>query len=69
MARWVLVCPECKQDFTQSEIPSGWNGGGRLDPFIGYLVKPEFPPSGLKMECPNCKKASLFQRYQLTYGV
>ena len=66
MARWVLGCPKCKQDFTHTEIPTD-PAKREIDHFLGVEPKPEFPPRGLKMECPNCKKTSVFQRYQLIY--
>ena len=66
MARWVLGCPECNQDFTHSEIPADPEQG-LTDNLYGVESKPEFPPGGLNMKCPSCKKTSLFQRFQLIY--
>jgi hypothetical protein len=65
MARWVLDCPDCNKDFTHSEISE--NKSLILDPFIGSIVKPEFPDGGQSVVCPNCKVTSLYQRYQLIY--
>ena len=65
MARWVLGCPECNKYFTHSEILADSNRS-MLDSFVN-IPKPEFPKGGLKMECPNCKKTSLFQRHELIY--
>jgi phage FluMu protein Com len=62
MAHWVLRCPRCDKEITHSEIP----GGGRFDPYLSTIPKPEFPKGGLKLECPHCNRISLFQRYQLT---
>lgn len=60
MARWVLECPSCNKEFTQSQI------GTNLKLADYYIVpKPDFPTDGLQLECPNCKKASLFQRHEL----
>ena len=62
MARWVLECPSCKKEFTHSQIEENL----KLADY--YIVpKPEFPIGGLQMECPNCKKASAFQRQHLAY--
>ena len=36
--------------------------------FSALKLKPDFPQGGLKMECPHCKKTSLFQRHQLIYA-
>jgi hypothetical protein len=64
MPHWVLKCPECKIDFTHSEVHIG-----REDYGLWLLPsKPEFPKGGSWLECPNCKKTSLFQRFQLTYA-
>ena len=37
------------------------------DPFEWIANKPEFPKDGIRIECPRCKKVSIYQRYQLTY--
>jgi hypothetical protein len=64
MPHWVLKCPECKFHFTHSEVHVG-----REDYGLWLLPsKPEFPEGGSWLECPNCKKTSLFQRFQLTYA-
>jgi hypothetical protein len=65
MARWVLDCPDCNEDFTQSEIPE--SDSLVPDPFTGSVAKPEFPTDGLSLRCPNCKTTSVYQRYQLIY--
>ncbi len=66
MPSWVLVCPECKQDFAHTEIPTDPKRRP-FDRFLGTEAKPEFPPGGLRIECANCRKTSLFHRYQLIY--
>jgi hypothetical protein len=66
MPRWVLGCPECNRDFTHTEIPADPKRRS-FDRFLGTEAKPEFPQGGLRIECPNCKKTSIFQRYQLVY--
>ena len=65
MARWVLSCPDCVKDFTQSEIPE--RSLLIPDPFTGTVVKPEFPAGGQTVACPNCKSTSVYQRHQLIY--
>jgi hypothetical protein len=65
MARWVLNCPRCKQEFVHSDIPA--NVSTVRDLFVGFATKPEFPKGGVTMLCPNCKEMALYQRYQLVY--
>jgi hypothetical protein len=62
MPRWILNCLNCHTEFTHTEI----------DPkrtFADYFLepKPEFPANGQKVECPNCKTSSVYQRYNLFY--
>jgi endogenous inhibitor of DNA gyrase (YacG/DUF329 family) len=64
VARWIVNCPECSQDFTHSEISIPGKG---LDPFMWLGDKPDFPPEGVTLECPNCKKAAVYMRHQLFY--
>ena len=66
MARWVLGCPGCKVDFTHSYIDTS-TPVPLLDPFAWLDYKPEFPSAGLTLECPNCKKSSVYSRTQLVY--
>jgi endogenous inhibitor of DNA gyrase (YacG/DUF329 family) len=66
MARWVLNCPHCKQEFTHSEISA--RASSLPDPFLaGSPIKPEFPKDGQSVACPNCTKPSVYQRYQLIH--
>jgi hypothetical protein len=65
MARWVLDCPDCNNEFVHSEIPE--SNSFIPDPFAGTAVKPEFPDGGQSVVCPNCKGTSPYQRYQLLY--
>jgi ribosomal protein L37AE/L43A len=65
--QWTLTCPDCKKDFAHSNIAEDiktW----RLDPFAELLDKPVFPEAGASFECPNCKKNSVYHRYQLCYA-
>jgi hypothetical protein len=58
--RWTLFCADCKKEFTHSEIADA------EDPFIAWkATKPEFPAGGLRLECPSCTKASVYQRNEL----
>jgi endogenous inhibitor of DNA gyrase (YacG/DUF329 family) len=61
MPRWILNCPECQEEFTHSEVRESLHGISWWD------EKPELPESGIQLECPNCKKTSAYQRYQLIY--
>jgi hypothetical protein len=61
MARWVLGCPHCNEDFTHKEVRSDTGA------FAWSAVKPEFPDGGLNVICPNCNKLSVYQRSELTY--
>jgi hypothetical protein len=60
MARWTLACKNCRAVFTYSRIS---------DTLADYYIptRPEFPPSGLERECPNCKTKSTYQRSELTF--
>jgi hypothetical protein len=60
MPRWVLACPSCKNEFTHGEI------GTTLKDYY-FPTKPSFPAEGLNLECPSCKKTSLFRQHQLLY--
>jgi len=64
--RWVLGCPECEQEFTHSEINADYRQP-EIDPFSWIGDKPEMANAGVILECPNCKKKSVYKRYQLTY--
>lgn len=68
MPRWILGCPECNQHFTHSTIP------GKRTPqhddllaWLDFLSDKPIPIGGLTVECPNCKKTSLYQPHQLVY--
>jgi hypothetical protein len=66
MRRWVLNCGNFNKDFTHSEMVADRKGPLR-DPFDWIEAKPDFPTGGLSLECPNCKKTSVYQRQELTY--
>jgi hypothetical protein len=63
---WVLVCPECDREFIHTEAQN--EATSPMQDPLGWLAeKPAFPESGMRIGCPNCKKTSLYQRYQLVY--
>jgi hypothetical protein len=68
LARWVLTCPQCKQEFTHSDVNEPGEGGASLlDAFSWIAGKPEFPEQGLYFACPVCKVESTYQRHELIY--
>ncbi len=64
MPNWMLDCPECKKDFVHSKVMFA---AGHQHPW-DREPKPEFADGGVRLECPNCKAVSLYQRHQLTYS-
>jgi hypothetical protein len=66
LPRWVLGCPDCNGEFTHSEVDVNRQVSA-MEPFASFGDKPEFPASGLSLQCPNCKKVSIYRRYQLMY--
>lgn len=66
MPRWVFGCPDCNQEFTYTEIDVEHRKPFQ-DPFDWIGDKPKLPEAGTNLECPNCKKVSVYKRYQLTY--
>jgi DNA-directed RNA polymerase subunit RPC12/RpoP len=61
MPSWVLQCIHCKSEFTHSLIDDM--------KMLSYMfpAKPEFPPAGAELECPNCGRKATYQRTDLTY--
>ena len=61
MPSWVLHCIHCKSEFTHSLIDDM--------KMLSYMfpAKPEFPPAGAELECPNCGLKATYQRTDLTY--
>ncbi len=66
MARWVLTCPECKLEFTHSQVQDAY-GLSLLDAFSWICNKPELPDDGIRLQCPNCMNEKMYKRYQLIY--
>ena len=64
MAQWVLSCRNCHKTFPHSEMEA--QPDDRLfDPLWPY--RPEFPEGGLSIDCPHCKQAATYQRFELMY--
>jgi hypothetical protein len=61
MAQWVFYCDECNVPFTYSEIQNDGPG------LFAVEAKPEIAAEGINLDCPNCKKPSIFRRHQLVY--
>ena len=62
MSQWMLTCSTCGEDFPHSSIPEN-AGFDQLD----LPHKPDFPPSGLALVCPNCGESAIYQRHDLVY--
>jgi hypothetical protein len=60
MASWNLACKKCLKSFAYSQIS---------ETFVDYFMpsRPEFPPDGVELECPNCQAKSTYYRTDLTY--
>jgi len=68
MEQWVLNCRECNQDFayTQDKLTKTRAADDAFG-WLGLEPKPDFPPDGLNLECPNCGTTSLYQRHQFLF--
>jgi hypothetical protein len=65
MARWVLGCPHCHEDFTHSDVPSH----GRPDLFMSWDGrKLKLPEGGQILVCPNCNTSSTYQLINFCIG-
>jgi transposase-like protein len=67
MAAWVLDCPACNKTFVHSQITTA-SDQRMMDHFYPVSVKPEFPTTGVSVECPNCRSSFVFKQYQLRYN-
>jgi len=65
MPQNVLNCQHCHKPVTHHEINLA--SLASYDPL--WDPKPDFPEGGLRMMCPNCKKPSTYQRYELMYAL
>jgi len=61
MPTWIVECRNCKFILTCSII----DDVGMSNYFLP--LKPEFPPAGTELECPNCGYKATYQRHNLTY--
>ena len=61
MTSWMLSCAKCRVLFVHTRIADKF--------LLDYLLpeKPEFPPGGTVLECPNCGHSAIYQRTDLTY--
>jgi hypothetical protein len=60
MARWILICANCRVEFEHSQV--GDTGMCRLD----LPAKPDVPP-GATCVCPNCGHSATYLRTDLLY--
>ena len=58
--RWVIDCWYCLASFIHSEI---WAAETLGD----HPTKPEFPATGLELECPYCKNKAIYTREDLRH--
>jgi endogenous inhibitor of DNA gyrase (YacG/DUF329 family) len=65
MPSWCLDCPECKTSFVHAQVED--SDRRMMDYFYRTSPKPAFPKEGLTVECPNCKKSSVFKSHHLIY--
>jgi len=63
MPHWILNCPLCRTEFIHSEIAMNLEMSE-----LCFPRKPHVPSEGLRLECPSCRKSSVFQRDQLLYS-
>jgi hypothetical protein len=59
MARWVVNCKSCFKVLPQAEVAVT---EGRFFP-----EKPQFPPAGLLLQCPDCNTPHIYQENELWY--
>jgi DNA-directed RNA polymerase subunit RPC12/RpoP len=62
VAYWTLTCGNCGSNFVHSLIED--------DSVLNFLFpsKPKFPDSGSELECPNCRRKTIYKRTDLTYA-
>jgi predicted nucleic-acid-binding Zn-ribbon protein len=65
--RWVVSCPDCKEEFTHTEIRAIVSGLSR-DPFASP-PKPTIPEDGTELQCRNCGKTSTYKASDLRYRI
>ena len=62
MGQWILMCSICGKEFPHSTISENLSFAEALLP-----TKPEFPPNGLAVNCPECGQSATYERYDLRY--
>src|SRR5258708_4835265 len=60
--RWIVTCPECKKEFTHTQISK--IASGTRNPFASP-PKPEIPEGGTQLTCPHCNKDSAYRTFDL----
>ena len=68
MPRWIVDCPECKKEFTHTDVSKIGGGLGSRDPFASP-PKPKIPEDGIELKCPHCDKTSTYRIFDLRYRV
>jgi DNA-directed RNA polymerase subunit RPC12/RpoP len=60
MGRWALICKQCSEEFTHSQVK---------ETLANFFIPepPKFPPEGLERECPKCHAKSIYQQRELRY--
>ena len=64
--RWVVNCPECKEEFTHTDIRAMVTGVGSRDLFVSP-PKPQILEGGTELTCHNCGKTSIYRVFDLRY--
>jgi DNA-directed RNA polymerase subunit RPC12/RpoP len=61
MPKWVLRCAGCQSEFPHSQIED--------QKFFDWHLplRPQFPPGGAEIKCPNCGTSSEYLRTDLLY--
>lgn len=65
MPRWIVECPQCRKEFTHTDISKIASGPMR-DPFASP-PKPQIPESGAELKCPHCKNSATYRAFDLRY--
>jgi endogenous inhibitor of DNA gyrase (YacG/DUF329 family) len=64
--RWVVNCPECREEFTHTDIEAMKSGAGSRDLFASP-PKPTIAEGGTQLICPKCNKTSAYQISDLRF--
>ena len=63
--RWIVTCPECKVEFTHTDVNKIASAGTR--DLFASPPKPEIPDGGSEVKCHNCGKTSTYKAVDLRY--